>query len=137
MENNMESIQKYAKYDNVVGTIMTNVLVERERCGKFLLYDFKGNNGAEKLYFNVAAVVADLRKEAIYIDMPLVGYFKFWLKRRKYRKNLRWFGPIRKRKLDNEHKTSVYILMDFIREQLNISEELYNDINDEYYGWVE
>jgi len=133
----MENIQKYAEYDNVVGTIMTNVLVERERCGKFLLYDFKGNNGAEKLYFNVAAVVADLRKEAIYIDMPLVGYIKFWLKRRKYRKNLRWFGPIRKRKLDNEHKTSVYILMDFIREQLNISEELYNDINNEYYGWVE
>lgn len=133
----MENIQKYAEYDNVVGTIMTNVLVERERCGKFLLYDFKGNNGAEKLYFNVAAVVADLRKEAIYIDMPLVSYIKFWLKRRKYRKNLRWFGPIRKRKLDNEHKTSVYILMDFIREQLNISEELYNDINNEYYGWVE
>lgn len=60
----MESIQKYAEYDNVVRTIMTNVLVERERCGKFLLYDFKGNNGAEKLYFNVTAVAADLRKRS-------------------------------------------------------------------------
>lgn len=133
----MESIQKYAEYDNVVRTIMTNVLVERERCGKFLLYDFKGNNGAEKLYFNVTAVAADLRKEAIYMDMPLMTYIKFWLKRRKNRKNLRWLGPIRKHKLDNEYKTSVYILMDFIREQLNISEELYDDINNEYYGWVE
>lgn len=137
MCNMMTKEAKYKTYDKVVCTIMTNVLVERERCGKFLLYDFKGDNGAEKLYFNVAAVVADLRKEAIYIDMPLIGYIKFWLKRHKKRKNLRWFGLIRKRKLDNEHKTSVYILMDFIREQLNISEELYNEINNEYYGWVE
>lgn len=128
---------KYETYDHIVSTVMTNVLVERERCGKFLLYDFQGDNGAEKLYFNVTAIAADLRREAIYLDMPLISFIKFWLKRHKKRKNLRWFGPISKRKLADEYKTSVYILMDFIREQFNINEELYDEINNEYYGWVD
>lgn len=137
MCNMMTEETVYKTYDNIVSTIMMNVLVERERCGKFLLYDFKGNNGAEKLYFNVAAIASDLRKEPIYLDMPLIDYIKFWLRLHKKRKNLRWFGPISKRKLTDEHKTSVYILMDFIREQLNFDEKLYNNINNEYYGWVD
>ena len=137
MCNMMTEETAYKTYDSIVSTIMMNVLVERERCGKFLLYDFKGNNGAEKLYFNVAAIASDLRKEPIYLDMSLIDYIRFWLKRHKNRKNLRWFGPINKRKLADEHKTSVYILMDFIREQLNFDEKLYNNINNEYYGWVD
>ena len=137
MCNMMTEETVYKTYDSIVSTVMMNILVERERCGKFLLYDFKGNNGAEKLYFNVAAIASDLRKEPIYLDMPLIDYIKFWLKRHKSRKNLRWFGPISKRKLADEHKTSVYILMDFIREQLNFDEKIYDDINNEYYGWVD
>ena len=128
---------KYVLYDKVVTTIMTNVLVERERCGKFLLYDFHQKENPDRLYFNVTTVAADLRKENIYLDMPLWDYVKFRFKRRKKRVNLKWFSPSAKKKLSNEYKTSVYLIMDFIAEHLHVSVNLFKEINDAYYGWVE
>lgn len=131
----MES--KYIQYDNVVNTIMTNVLVEHERCGKYILYDFQPSNDADKLYFNVAAIAADLNKEKIYLGMPLLDFIFFWKKRRKNRRNLRWLNPIQKKKLPAENKTSISIIMDFICEQLKLNYHLFKEINDEYYGWVD
>ena len=128
---------KYIQYDNVVSTIMTNILVERERCGKYILYDFQPSNDADKLYFNVAAIAADLNKEKIYLGMPLLDFFFFWKKRRKKRHNLRWLNPIQKKKLSDEDKTSVSIIMDFICVQLKLNYRLFKEINDEYYGWID
>lgn len=131
----MES--KYIQYDNVVNTIMTNILVERERCGKYILYDFRPSDDADKLYFNVAAIAADLNKEKIYLGMPLLDFIFFWKKRRKKRHNLRWLNPIQKKKLSDEDKTSVSIIMDFICVQLKLNYRLFKEINDEYYGWID
>lgn len=128
---------KYKTYDQVVSTIMTNVLIERERCGKFLLYDFQEDNDADRLYFNVLAIAADLNKENIYLDMPLREFLKFRKKRKKKRVNLKWFNPIQKKKLAEENKTSVFIIMDYICEQLNLNYHIFKEINNEYYGWVE
>ena len=128
---------KYTQYDNVVNTVMTNILVERERCGKYILYDFQPSNDADKLYFNVAAIAADLNKEKIYLGMPLLDFFFFWKKRRKKRHNLRWLNPIQKKKLSDEDKTSVSIIMDFICVQLKLNYRLFKEINDEYYGWID
>lgn len=128
---------KYKQYDSVVNTVMVNILVERQRCGKFLIYDFDQTDDGNKLYFNVMSIAADLEKEKIYLDMPLLDFFFFWKKRRKNRKNLRWFNPIQKRKLADENKTSTLIIMDFICEQLKLNYRLFKEINDEYYGWVE
>lgn len=128
---------KYTQYDKVVNTTMTNVLVERQRCGKYLLWDFNPLDHADRLYFNITAIAADLDKEFIWLNMPLIDYIKLKWKRRKTRKNLRYFGPIRARKLDSEHKTSVYILMSFIAEQLGIDYKLFDEINETYYGWYE
>ena len=133
----MDDKEKFRRYDEIVSTILKNILVERERCGKILLWDFNPVDHGDRLYFNVAAIVADFNKEPIYLNMPLFDYLKFKWKRRKSRKNLRYFGPHRAAKLDNEHKTSIYIIMDFIREQMDFNYSLYKDINDEYYGWVE
>ena len=133
----MDDKQKYAHYDEVVKTILTNILVERKRCDKILLWDFNPVDPADRLYFNVAAIVADLNKEPIYLNMPLIDYLLFKWKRRKSRKNLRYFGPNKAAALDNEHKTSVYILMSFIAEQMDIDYALFDEINQEYYGWVE
>lgn len=124
---------KYNFYDNVISTIMTNILVERQRCGKILLYDYDPSNAADRLYFNVATIAADLNKENIYINTPLLDYRKIRKKFGKKRSNLRWFGPLEKKKLSDDHKTSVYIIMDFIGEQLNISDKVFQDINREYY----
>lgn len=125
---------KFVEYDRVVSIIIQNILVERARCGKFLLYDFNKSQTEDKLYYNIMTLISDLEKELIYIDMPLFQYIKFKLRRIKTRKNLRWFGPIQKMKLSNENKTSVYIIMDFIREQLNLSDTFFEEINKEYYG---
>lgn len=129
-------IAKYKQYDEVVTTIMTNVLVEHSRCGKFLIYRFKPVDGMNKLYFNVTAVAADLRKENIYLSMPLLSYIKFRIKLGKKRRNLKWFGPIQRKKLSNEYKTSVRTIMEFICNSLKIDEALYDEINNEYYGWT-
>lgn len=128
---------KYTQYDNVVNTVMTNILVERERCGKYILYDFQPSNDADKLYFNVAAIAADLNKEKIYLGMPLLDFIFFWKKRRKKRHNLRWLNPIQKKKISDEDKTSVSIIMDFICVQLKLNYRLFKEINDEYYGWID
>ena len=137
MGQEMTIEDKYILYDSVVNTIMTNVLVERERCGKFLLYDFHQEEDSDRLYFNVTAVAADLRKENIYLDMPFRDYVKFRIKRWKRRMNLKWLSPSAKKKLSNEYKTSVLLLMDFVAEHLHISHNLFKEINDTYYGWVD
>lgn len=126
---------KFIEYDKVVNVIAQNVLVERQRCGKFLLYNFDQTQNEDRLYYNVMAVMADVKKEKLYIDMPFFQYVKFKLHRFRVRRNLRWFGPIQKKKLSDENKTSVYIIMDFIREQLNLTDNFFKEINDEYYGW--
>lgn len=137
MYEQMTEETKYKMYDNVVSTVMMNVIVEKQRCGKFLIYDFDQTDDGNKLYFNVTLVAADLAKEKIYLDMPLLDFIFFWKKRRKNRKNLRWFGPFQKRKLSDENKTSTLIIMDFICEQLNLNYRLFKEINDEYYGWID
>ena len=88
---------KYKQYDTVVNAIMMNILVERERCGMFLLYDFNPKDDADKLYYNVTTAAADLRKENIYLNMPLLDYIKFRKKRSKNRSNLRWFTGLYQR----------------------------------------
>ncbi len=133
----MEDKAKFGHYDEIVNTILMNVLVERKRCNKILLWDFTPDLPADKLYFNIAAIVADMNKECIYLNMPFLGYLKFKWKRRKSRKNLRYFGPIRSKRLNNECKTSIYLIMDFVAERMGITHNLFKEINDEYYGWIE
>ena len=128
---------KYELYDFVVSTVMTNVLVERERCGKFLLYDFRPEAHMDRLYFNVAAIAADLEREKLYLHMPFWEYIKLRIKFKKKRTNLVWFPPWAEKKLEDEYKTSVDILMSFVEEQLKLPKGLFKEINDEYYGWVD
>lgn len=128
---------KYKLYDSVVSTIMSNVMVECARCGKILLYDFKPELDMDKLYFNVAAIVADMSKEKLYLHMPFWDYIRFRMKFWKKRTNLRWFSSRAEKKLEDENKTSVSIIMSFVAEKLEISEDLFKEINDEYYGWVD
>lgn len=123
---------KYDLYDKVVSTILTNVLIERERCGKFLLYNFKPKSDMNKLYFNVTAIAADLKKENIYLHMSLWNYIWFRIKYWR-RKNLKWFSPKLEEELDDEYKISVVTLMVFIADQLDISIDLFKEINNAYY----
>lgn len=122
---------KYNQYDQVVNVVMLNVMAEKNRCGKFLLYDFNPEEEADKLYYNVSAIAADLSLNNLYLHMPFFKYLKFKFK--SGRKNLRYFNFFQELKLKPEHKTSVFMLMDYIREELNLPQEIFGEINNEYY----
>jgi len=126
---------KTPTYDEVVGTIMSNVIVERQRCKKIILWDFQENNDWDRLYFNVAAIVADMNHEVMYLQMPLWKYVKMKWHRRKQRKNLRYLSRSRAEDIPYESRTSVYIIMDFIRNFYRLDKDYFGKINNEYYGW--
>lgn len=128
--------EKQKQYDEIIGTIVQNVLAEYKIAGKIILWDFQEDKDLDRLYFNVAALVSDIKAEPIYLQMPLFTYLKMKWKRRKTRKNLRYITRWAAQELPEQSKTSVYVLMDFVREYYNIPIETFKEINDEYYGWV-
>ena len=130
-------IDKTKKYDEIVGTILQNVLAEYKRTGKIILWDFQEEQDLDRLYFNVAAMVSDIKGIPIYVQMPLFPYLKMKWKRRKTRKNLRRLTQSIAKLIPDESRTSVFIIMDFIREFYDIDLGAFKEINDEYYGWVE
>ena len=124
------------RYNQIVGTIMQNVLVERCTTKKIILWDFQESQPMDRLYFNVASIIADMCKECMYIQMPFFAYLKMKWRRRKTRKNLRWCGPLMSKKLPNEAKTSVYLIMSFVAEYYDIDMKVFEDIQKEFYGWI-
>lgn len=130
-EIDMKTIQEY---DKIVQTIITNVLVEKERLGSYIIYKFNPNNNTHKLFFNVTAVAADLNRQPIFLDMSLWSYLRLRIKFGRRRRNLRWFGW-RRRQYKLEEIVPVQELMDFISKEFDINEKMFNDINNEYYGW--
>ena len=132
----MVDFETEKQYNEIVATIMRNVYAERDHVGKILLWDFQESQSMDRLYFNVASIVADMTKEKMYVQMPLIDYLKLKWRRKKGRKSLRWCGPLMARRLPNEAKTSIYILMEFIREYHDIPYETFEDIQNEFYNWV-
>lgn len=120
------------EYDAIVGTIMQNVLAESQRAnGKIVLWDFHKDNPTDRLYYYAACLISDIYDKQIYIEMKLFDYLKF--KRiNKKRKNLHWVWR-KHTSLPKECKTSVYIIMDYVRSYYNIPIETFDKINKEYY----
>lgn len=133
----MDEFTNQASYDEVVGSLLSNVLVEQKRCGKIILWDFNPAGDYDKLYFNIAAIVSDISHQSIYLDMDLIDYLTLKWKFRKKRKNLRYIWIWNKKTIPIENQTSVYILVDFVREFYNVSPHFMKEINDTYYGWVQ
>ena len=129
--------EKYNEYDILVNSIYLNICAERQHAGKIILWDFQESQNGDRLYFNIATIAADLSDENIYLNMPFVQYLKLKWKRRKSRTNLRWVNPLMEKKLPNEVKTSVYIILDYVATSYNKDMKIFKEINDEYYGWVE
>ena len=122
------------QYDEIVRTIMQNVVNQSTYTdGKVVLWDFQQNCDADKLYYNVACIVADLFNEQIYIQMPFFQFLKLKYKQRK-RKNIHWIDR-KTNKINAMGKTSVYIIMNYIKDYYQIDEQKFADINNEYYGW--
>jgi hypothetical protein len=119
-------------YDKIVGTIMQNVIAESNRAdGKVILWDFHPVYAIDRLYYYVACMVADIYKEEMYLEMSLFDYLKFKWKNKK-RKNLHWVWR-KHTSIPTDCRTSVYILMDFIREYYDIPITIFDNIVKEYY----
>lgn len=131
------ALETNKQYDTIVATIMQNILSERAIADKIILWDFQIDQDVDRLYFNIASIISDLNNENMYMQMPLIPYIKMKWKRRKTRKNLRYVWPWMKKNLPNEVKTSIYIIMDYVRDYYKIDISKFKDINDEYYGWIE
>lgn len=127
---------KYKHYDEIVKTIVLNVEAERQYAGKIILWDFHEEKDSDKLYFNVAAMVADIYNELMYVQMPLIPYLKMKWKRRKTRKNLRRLGRRVIKTLPVQSQTSIGIIMEFVKNHYKETDEIFTEINNEYYGWV-
>ena len=123
------------KYNQIIGTLMQNVIAQYGAADhKIVLWDFQEDQPYDRLYFNFAAIVADWRKKLIYIQMPFFAYLKFKWHRRKTRKNLRWCGPLMARKLSDNARTSVYLIMSFVAEYYDIDMEVFKAIQEEFYS---
>ena len=123
----------YDFYDKIVNSIYLNVCAERNKADDdIILWDFQSTNPVDRLYFNVATAASDIYECRIYLDMP---FFKFWkfCREHKGRKNICWISPRLKKALPNEVKTSVYIIMEYVRDYFNISMDTFKEINEAYY----
>lgn len=127
---------KYKHYDEIVKTVVLNVEAERQYAGKIILWDFHEERDSDKLYFNVAAVVSDIYNELMYVQMPLIPYLKMKWKRRKTRKNLRRLGRRAAKSLPPQSQTSIGVIMEFVKNHYKETDEIFTEINNEYYGWV-
>ena len=127
-----EKKELYDFYDKIVNSIYLNVCAERNHAGEIILWDFQSDNPIDQLYFNVAAAASDIYECNIYLDMP---FFKFWkfCREKKSRKNLCWASPRFKKGLPDEAKTSVYLIMEFVKDHYNISMDTFKEINEAYY----
>ena len=126
------ALETNKQYDKIVGTIMQNILAESNIAGgKIVLWDFQPDNAMDRLYYHVACIISDIYNKQIYLEMKLWDYLKFWKANRK-RRNLNWVWR-KHTNLPEESKTSVYILMEFVREYYQVPVEIFDEINKEYY----
>ena len=120
------------EYDKIVGTIFQNVLAESNMAkNKVVLWDFHPVNSIDRLYYHVACLVSDIYNKDMYLEMKFFDYLKFKWKNKK-RKNLHWVWR-KHTSLPEDCKTSVYIIMDYVREYYKIPIETFDKILKEYY----
>ena len=118
--------------DKIVGTIFQNVLAESNMAkNKVVLWDFHPVNSIDRLYYHVACLVSDIYNKDMYLEMKFFDYLKFKWKNKK-RKNLHWVWR-KHTSLPEDCKTSVYIIMDYVREYYKIPIETFDKILKEYY----
>lgn len=124
--------------NKIAGVVMENILAERQRMGKkIILWDFQQDQWTDRLYFNVAVMTSDVLNENVYLDMPLIDFWKFKWRRRKVRKNLKRVGKKIKNEIEVNDRTSIYEIMIYVQRTFNLENDRFEEINNEFYGWLE
>lgn len=121
------------QYDEIIALLMQNVLAESNRAGgQVVLWDFQPSNAIDRVYYHAACNIADIYDKQIYLEMKLWDYLKFKYKNRQ-RKNLHWVSR-KHTNIPAAARTSVYIIVDHVRNYLDIPLSIFDDILKEYYG---
>lgn len=121
-------------YDEIIGTLLMNVLAEEKRCGKVVLKNFHVENPAHRLYFEAAVIANAISRAPIYMDMSLWEYlrFKYQKRHKKMRKTIRRYTTPVAAEMKVE-ATKIGTILDHVASYYNIDNEVYGDILKEYY----
>lgn len=119
-------------YDEVCATMVQNILVEHERNNKIILLGFNPDKPAHMLYYHISMIGSAILHEPVYIDMPLVAYWKFKLKRWKSRKWIRKFTRRAAKKVENE-VVCIDKIMEHVKGFYNLKDGAFDEIEKEFY----
>ena len=123
----------WKKYDTVVETVVRNVLAERNRTHKIILWNFSPYRAADRLYFHVASVVGDIYDEPIYLDLSIFKWWKFKNNPLFSKKIFERLGWKEKRQYGDDLKTPVATIMEYVREYHQLDGDEFQKIVDEFY----
>lgn len=120
-------------YDKIVGSIMGNILSEKNINKKIILKGYNDNDPAHKLYLNAAVIISDLSNEPIFINSSFLTFVKLKWRRRKLGKQIRYLKAINLESIDSEI-TPIDTIIDYVCRTYNIEREVMTEINNTYYG---
>lgn len=122
MENDK---QRY--YDEIVSTIIQNVLAEYQHNGRFVISNFNPSFAADRLYFEASLIASEFyNNEPIYIHAPFLTYWHFKFTHWKLRKIIKYTGKL-------YGVTSVSVIMEHVRKYYDLDWSVFGDIVKEFY----
>lgn len=121
-------------YDDIIGTLLMNVLSEDQRCGDIVLKDFHAERFSHKLYFEAAIIANAICHSPIYLNMPLIEYLKFKYSKRnkKMHKSIHRYNTLVAGTL-KAAPTQLSLILDHVADYYKIDNEVYTKIYKEYY----
>jgi len=82
--------EKQKLYDQVISTLITNVMSEKKRNRRIILRSFDCTDPSHMLYYEASAIISDIGNTPIYLNMKLWDYIKFVYHNIKRWKRLKW-----------------------------------------------
>lgn len=122
-------------YDKVIGSIMGNILSERNINKKIILKGYNDDDPAHRLYLNAAIIISDLFNDSVFINSGFLTFIKLKWRRRKLRRQIRYLKAINLEAIDSEI-TPIDTIIDYICRTYNIERDIMTEINNTYYGGI-
>lgn len=121
----------YKRYDEVLNSILLNVMVEEGRDNGIYLKGYDGS-AKDKLYLNAAIATSALTgQQKIVMLMPLHKYIVFLCKNWKGKRQFKWMSDWRAK---SEITSNLNDILDCVAKALNVTDEEFEEIYNAYYG---
>ena len=127
--NEKPNFLNFRFFDEIVRSVLTNVLVEHERDGGIYINGYNGDVKST-LYLIEATIASDILQEPVYMMMPLVTYLQFrhthWKDRKRFRwrASSLWTKPV---------VTPIDDMMEFVKKEFKIDDDKLLEIIRAYY----